>query len=94
MAQTQRVLLEFPEDDAGFVETLSNKLGWRVTAAGESVAGQGAAKVSVPERLYKKVEIDWSQYSPTIQRLAQQLYTEITAEDIAADPRLAYILSK
>lgn len=42
----------------------------------------------------KEDEEDLSRYSPVIQELRRRLHTKITAEDIASDARLAYILSK
>ena len=96
MAQTQRVLLEFPEDEVGLVETLANKLGWKVITESEDAAKQDNAQEGASGEIYKTEQIDWSKYSPEIQRLRRLLNRGrgITAEDIASDPRLAYILSK
>ena len=96
MAQTQRALLEFPASDAAFVETLAAKLGWQVITEGGEAANQDAAGDGESGETYKSEQIDWSKYSPEIQRLRRILDKgeRITASDIAQDERLAYILSK
>ena len=96
MAQTQRALLEFPASDADFVETLAGKLGWKVTTEGGEAENQDAGMDGASGEIYKSEQIDWSKYSPEIQRLRRILDRgdRITAEDIAQDERLAYILSK
>ena len=82
MTERQRAVLEFPANEAGFVETLATKMGWRVIPSDAEVIDKNTAE-----------EIDWSKYPPEIQQL-RRLQTKITAEDIAHDARLAYILSK
>ena len=96
MAQTQRVLLEFPADEAGLVKTLANKLGWKVIAENERGSEQDTSMKNSYGEIYKTEQIDWSKYSPEIQHLRSLLNRGrgITAEDVASDPRLAYILSK